>query len=48
MSSRDPRFTGKVLLVTLAGSWCPNSHDEAAVLAALAASTGPVAWKSSR
>ncbi len=35
VSSRDPRFTGKVLLVTLAGSWCPNSHDEAAVLAAL-------------
>jgi thiol-disulfide isomerase/thioredoxin len=35
VSSRDPRFAGKVLLVTLAGSWCPNSHDETAVLATL-------------
>jgi thiol-disulfide isomerase/thioredoxin len=32
VSSTDPRFAGKVLLVTLAGSWCPNSHDEAAML----------------
>lgn len=35
VSSRDPRFAGKVLLVTLAGSWCPNSHDETALLNAL-------------
>jgi thiol-disulfide isomerase/thioredoxin len=28
----DPRFRGKVLIVTLAGSWCPNCHDEAAFL----------------
>jgi len=28
----DPRFQGKVLIVTLAGSWCPNCHDEAAFL----------------
>ncbi|HEX9207425.1 MAG TPA: TlpA disulfide reductase family protein [Steroidobacteraceae bacterium] len=35
VSSRDGRFAGKVLLVTLAGSWCPNSHDEAALLATL-------------
>ena len=28
----DPRFRGKVLVVTLAGSWCPNCHDEAAFL----------------
>ncbi|MEZ5498067.1 MAG: TlpA disulfide reductase family protein [Steroidobacteraceae bacterium] len=30
---RDPRFAGKVVVVTLAGSWCPNCHDEAAFLA---------------
>lgn len=35
VSSRDAQFAGKVLLVTLAGSWCPNSHDEAALLADL-------------
>jgi thiol-disulfide isomerase/thioredoxin len=35
VSSRDPRFAGKVLLVTLGGSWCPNSHDEATVLSEL-------------
>ncbi|MEO0975459.1 MAG: TlpA disulfide reductase family protein, partial [Pseudomonadota bacterium] len=29
----DPRFAGKVVLVALAGSWCPNCHDEAAYLA---------------
>jgi thiol-disulfide isomerase/thioredoxin len=28
----DPRFRGKVLIVALAGSWCPNCHDEAAFL----------------
>ena len=35
VSSSDPRFEGKVLLVTLAGSWCPNSHDEAQLLVQL-------------
>jgi thiol-disulfide isomerase/thioredoxin len=35
VSSDDPRFKDKALLVTLAGSWCPNSHDEARLLAAL-------------
>jgi hypothetical protein len=35
LSSDDPRFAGKVRLVTLAGSWCPNSHDEAALLVRL-------------
>ncbi|HKZ73598.1 MAG TPA: TlpA disulfide reductase family protein [Steroidobacteraceae bacterium] len=33
VSLQDPRFTGKVLVVTLGGSWCPNCHDEAAFLA---------------
>lgn len=31
----DPRFEGKVVLVTLAGSWCPNCHDEAAFMTEL-------------
>jgi thiol-disulfide isomerase/thioredoxin len=35
VSSSDPRFAGKPLLVTLAGSWCPSSHDEAALLVEL-------------
>ena len=35
IASDDPRFKDQVLLVTLAGSWCPNSHDEAALLVAL-------------
>ena len=35
VSSSDPRFQDKALLVTLAGSWCPNSHDEARLLAQL-------------
>jgi thiol-disulfide isomerase/thioredoxin len=29
----DPRFAGKVVVVTLAGSWCANSHDVARFLA---------------
>ncbi len=35
VASSDPLFKDKVLLVTLAGSWCPNSHDEAALLVQL-------------
>jgi thiol-disulfide isomerase/thioredoxin len=35
VSSTDPQFKGKVLIVALAGSWCPNCHDEAAFLAPL-------------
>jgi thiol-disulfide isomerase/thioredoxin len=35
VSASDPRFKDKVLLVTLAGSWCPNSHDEARLLVQL-------------
>ena len=27
-SNTDPEFKGKVLLVNIAGSWCPNCHDE--------------------
>jgi peroxiredoxin len=35
VTSKDPQFQGKVLIVALAGSWCPNCHDEAAFLAPL-------------
>lgn len=29
----DARFDEKIVIVTLAGSWCPNCHDEAAFMA---------------
>ncbi|MGH9413633.1 MAG: TlpA family protein disulfide reductase [Terriglobales bacterium] len=35
VSSAEPRFQGKVLLVTVGGSWCPNCHDEAPLLESL-------------
>ena len=35
VSSTDARFLGKVLLVVVTGSWCPNCHDEAPFLAEL-------------
>jgi thiol-disulfide isomerase/thioredoxin len=28
VSNTDPRFAGKVVIVTIGGSWCPNCHDE--------------------
>jgi thiol-disulfide isomerase/thioredoxin len=33
VSDADPRFKGKVVLVNITGSWCPNCHDEAPFLA---------------
>lgn len=35
VSNADARFLGKVLLVVITGSWCPNCHDEAPFLADL-------------
>ncbi len=32
VSSDDPRFRGKPIVVTFMGTWCPNCHDEAPVL----------------
>ncbi len=33
LSSADPRFDGKVVLVNIFGSWCPNCNDKAPLLA---------------
>jgi peroxiredoxin len=35
VSNTDEKFRGKVLLVNISGSWCPNCHDEAPFLASL-------------
>jgi thiol-disulfide isomerase/thioredoxin len=35
VNESDPRFKGKVVLVNIMGSWCPNCHDEAPFLAEL-------------
>ena len=35
VSNADERFRGKVVLVNITGSWCPNCHDEAPYLEAL-------------
>jgi thiol-disulfide isomerase/thioredoxin len=35
VSNTDPRFQGKVVLISISGSWCPNCHDEAPFLSEL-------------
>ena len=35
VSNTDPRFQGKVVLVNISGSWCPNCHDETPFLVEL-------------
>jgi thiol-disulfide isomerase/thioredoxin len=35
VSNTDARFRGKVVLINITGSWCPNCHDEAPFLAGL-------------
>jgi thiol-disulfide isomerase/thioredoxin len=35
VSNTDERFLGKVVVVAISGSWCPNCHDEAPFLEAL-------------
>jgi thiol-disulfide isomerase/thioredoxin len=32
VSNTDSQFQGKVLLIDISGSWCPNCHDEAPFL----------------
>jgi len=35
VSNSDARFLGKVIMVSIGGSWCPNCHDEAPFLSEL-------------
>ncbi|MSO84213.1 MAG: redoxin domain-containing protein [Acidobacteria bacterium] len=35
VSNTDSRFHGKVVIVSIMGSWCPNCHDEAPLLVEL-------------
>ena len=35
VTEQDPRFAGKVVVVSITGSWCPNCHDEAPFLVEL-------------
>lgn len=35
VSNTDPQFDGKVVIVAVGGSWCPNCHDEAPFLETL-------------
>jgi len=35
VSNTDPQFQGKVVIVAIGGSWCPNCHDEAPFLESL-------------
>ena len=35
VSDTDARFRGKVVIVAISGSWCPNCHDEAPFLTEL-------------
>ena len=35
VSSDDPQFRNKVVLITITGSWCPNCHEEAPFLVEL-------------
>jgi peroxiredoxin len=35
VSDTDPRFQGKVVILAIGGSWCPNCHDEAPFLVEL-------------
>jgi thiol-disulfide isomerase/thioredoxin len=35
VSNTDSQFQGKVVIVAIGGSWCPNCHDEAPFLVSL-------------
>ncbi len=35
VSNTDPQFQGKVVVISIGGTWCPNCHDEAPFLSEL-------------
>jgi thiol-disulfide isomerase/thioredoxin len=35
IANTDPKFKGKVVIIDIMGSWCPNCHDETPFLQAL-------------
>ena len=35
VANTDERFAGKVIILSIGGSWCPNCHDEAPLLVEL-------------
>jgi thiol-disulfide isomerase/thioredoxin len=35
ISNTNPKFQGKVVVISITGSWCPNCHDEAPLLSEL-------------
>ena len=37
ISLNDPRYKGKVVVISIGGAWCPNCHDEAQYLGPYAA-----------
>jgi peroxiredoxin len=37
ISLTDPRYKGKVVVITIGGAWCPNCHDEAIFMGPYAA-----------
>ncbi len=41
VSNTDARFQGKVRVIEITGSWCPNCHDEAPFLAEMYRKYGP-------
>ena len=45
VSSSDPRFKGKVVIVAIGGSWCSNCQDEAPFLVELYKSSTPRDWR---
>lgn len=45
VSLSDERFNGNVVVVNIAGTWCPNCHDEARFLAALHQEYGDLGLK---
>ena len=47
VSNTDERFQGKVVLINVTGSWCPNCHDEDEFLPAIYNKYHARGWRSS-